>query len=704
MNIYDSSIPIPQRIEYLINELTVDEKISQLMHDSPAIEHLNIPKYNWWNEALHGVGRAGLATVFPQAIGLSATFDEKQIKKVATVISDEARAKYYAFNKLGENRIYKGLTFWSPNINIFRDPRWGRGQETYGEDPLLTARIGTQFVKGLQGDDDKYLKLIATPKHFYAHSGPEDGRHSFNSKISSYDKYNTYLPAFKACIDAGAYSIMTAYNRVNGEACVSSEHVINKTLRGELNFKGVVVSDCGSLDDTYLNHKVTQSHEQSASKSLIAGLDLECGKTYMHLQEALEHGLITESDIDRNLRRVLKTRFKLGQFDKQITEVFPQLEYDQIGCESSLELSKQTAAKSFVLLKNDNLIPISDYKQKSILIVGPNAASYKALLGNYYGTPPRYVTIVDAAYKELDKVKYVEGCHMYENSLYGCGYNKDSFAEVALLAEKYDIVIFCGGLNPDLEGEEGDAFNPINKSGDRVDIGLPAIQTDLVKTINEVNKNIIFVNFSGSCVDLSPIHNNVKSILQVWYPGGEGGQAIIETLIGKLEPEGRLPITFYSKNNQLPEMNDYSMQNRTYKYFKGTPYLNFGYGLDLIEVELKDLEYELGLVKVNIKNRSPISGITTIQFYIQNHNACYHSKLIEFKKVYLVPNEMKEVKFTLDDEMIFEFESTTKLKRNTDDFTIVATTSGIINSCITDVESNAIRINLKWENDELYRN
>jgi len=561
------------RINDLISQMTLEEKVSQLSYTSAAVQRLGIPEYNWWNECLHGVARAGIATVFPQAIALAATFDEGFIEEVAEAISDEARAKYNEAIKMGNRGQYWGLTFWTPNINIFRDPRWGRGQETYGEDPYLTSRVGLAFVRGLQGDDPENLKLAACAKHYAVHSGPEKFRHTFDAVISKKDLFETYLPAFKALVEGGVESVMGAYNRTLGEPCCGSYYLLRDILRGKWGFKGHVVSDCWAIKDFHEHHKVTETPEESAALALNSGCDLNCGCTYPMLTASLKKGLVTEEAINTALSRVLRTRFKLGMFDPAGKGKYDKLDRKVINCEKHRQLALKAAEKSIVLLKNDKgLLPL-DSSAKKITVVGPGAANAHTLFGNYYGVSSRFVTVLEGLGEKVkDKyginLEYRQGCLMY-------GANNMSNAEFGQ-ANIADIIIAVMGLDGAIEGEEGDAIAS-DSNGDRTYIELPPWQINFLQKVRAAGKPVILVLTGGSPIAIP--EDIADAVIFAWYPGELGGKAVADIIFGDVVPSGKLPITFPASTEQLPPYEEYSMKGRTYRYMTEKPLYPFGFGL-----------------------------------------------------------------------------------------------------------------------------
>ena len=569
-----------ERAKALVAQMTLEEKMAQMKYDAPAIERLGIPAYNWWNECLHGVARSGVATVFPQAIGMAASFDTDMMHQVATAISDEARAKYNEYRKFGYTDIYQGLTYWSPNINIFRDPRWGRGHETYGEDPYLTGRMGVAFIKGLQGEG-KYRKVDATIKHYAVHSGPEELRHCFDAKVSEKDLRETYLWAFKYCIDnADPSAVMGAYNRTNGEPCCASKTLLGDILYGEWGFQGYVVSDCGAICDMHRSHKVTANDVESAALAVNNGCQMNCGKAYLWLKDAYEQGLVSEETITAAVEKLFEARFRLGMFDDDCE--YDQIPYEVVDCEEHRALNRKMAQKSMVLLKNDGILPIKK-DVRTIAVIGPNADDQSVLLGNYNGTPARYTTLLRGIQDGFDgRVIYARGCHLTKHEL-----GKDDEHprnEAIIAATKADVVILIMGINPSVEGEEGDAYNAA-KAGDRLDIELPLPQRELIDAITALGKPTVLVNVSGSCMNLEREDKSCNAVLQCFYPGAEGGSALADILLGKVSPSARLPVSFYRSVEDLPSFEDYSMENRTYKFFKGRCVYDFGHGLTYSDIK-----------------------------------------------------------------------------------------------------------------------
>ena len=621
-----------ERAKELVSKMTIEEKMAQMRYDAPAIERLGIPAYNWWNECLHGVARQGCATVFPQAIGLSASFNTELMYKVADVISTEARAKYNEFKKFGSTELYQGLTFWSPNINIFRDPRWGRGHETYGEDPYLTGRMGVAFIKGLQGEG-KYRKLDATIKHYAVHSGPEYERHGFDAVVSKKDLYETYLSAFKYCIDnADPSAVMGAYNRVNGEACCASKTLLKDILFGEFGFKGYVVSDCGAIRDIHAGHNITVIEAESVALALNNGCHLNCGDAYLSLYDAYEQDLISEETITEAVEKLFEARFRLGMFDDDCE--YDKIPYEVVECDEHTEINREMARQSLVLLKNNGILPLSS-EVKTIAVIGPNADDIGVLKGNYNGTFSRHYTALRGIQDAFDgKVLFAVGCHPHDpNSGNWCG---NPVREAVIAAQKADVVIMCLGLNPSMEGEEGDTFNG-DAAGDKKDIELPLSQKRLFDAVMAVGKPTVFVNISGSCVSLCEQDEKCDAVIQCFYPGAQGGNALADIIFGKVSPSGRLPVTFYRSSEDLPPFRDYSMENRTYKFFKGPVLYPFGHGLTYADIEENWLDEN----RVELIHKG---GMDT-NYAVLKFKTEPHPELVDFKKVFIKANEKIIVEF-----------------------------------------------------------
>lgn len=677
----DESLSFEERAKDLVSRMTLEEKVFQTLYTAPAIERLGLKAYNWWNEALHGVARAGVATVFPQAIGLSATFDEDLLEEVADTISTEGRAKFNMQQKYNDTDIYKGLTFWSPNVNIFRDPRWGRGHETYGEDPFLSSRLGVRFVNGIQGHDKKYLKAAACAKHFAVHSGPESLRHSFDAVVSKKDMYETYLPAFKACVkEAGVEAVMGAYNRTNGEPCCGSKTLLKDILRDEWGFKGHVTSDCWAIKDFHENHMVTSTPVESVALAMNNGCDLNCGNMFGNLLMAVRDGLVKEETINQAVTRLVTTRMKLGLFDKPEEVPFNSIGYDQVDNEEHKKLNLKASRKSIVLLKNkDKLLPLDKSKIKTVGVIGPNADSRKALVGNYEGTASEYITVLEGikSYLGSDKrVYYSEGCHLFKNKVQDLGAEHDRLSEVRAVADMSDIVIVCLGLDASLEGEEGDASNAF-ASGDKPDLKLPGDQEMILKEAYKSGKPVILVLLAGSALSVTWEDEHLPAIIQGWYPGAQGGKAIAEMIFGEYSPEGKLPVTFYRTTEELPEFTDYNMKNRTYRYMKKEALYPFGYGLTYTKFELDHVsvdtdEIEKGkdvVCSADIENVGAMSGAETIQVYVKvNVDGAPNWQLKGLKKVHLNPGEKETVKITLKDEAFGLYNDDGKLVLNESEY------------------------------------
>lgn len=617
----DESLSIDERIDDLISKLTVQEKAEQLLHKAAGVPRLGIHPYNWWNETLHGLARSGTATVFPQCIGLGATFDTELVHKIAEICSTEGRAKYNENSKYGDYDIYKGLTYWTPNVNIFRDPRWGRGHETYGEDPYLTTQMGLAFVDGLQGHG-KHMKSAACAKHFAVHSGPEELRHEFDAVADEKDMRETYLPAFEALVKEGnVEAVMGAYNRTNGEPCCGSKTLLCDILRDEWGFKGHVVSDCWAIRDFHEEHKVTKTPEESAALALKNGCDLNCGCTYEYLMKAYNKGMITEEDIDTSLRRLLRTLFKLGLFDSS-TE-YDDIPYKAAACAEHRAVALDAARESLVLLKNDGILPLkSDIK--TIGVIGPNADSREALVGNYNGTAKKYVTVLEGITAEAEKrgidVLYSVGSHLWKKRMSVLAEEYDFESEAAAVAKNSDVVVICLGLDATIEGEQGDAGNEFG-SGDKHDLQYPQVQRHLFDCVLKQGKPVIFVSMTGSAMDMREADEKCGAVIQAWYPGGEGGTAIAELLFGSYSPSGRLPVTFYKSTEDLPDFTDYSMKNRTYRYYTGEPMYPFGYGLSYTRFEYEgegvSEENDVITVKVKVRNAGSMDSLEKVQLYAQ---------------------------------------------------------------------------------------
>lgn len=655
----DINLSFEERAEDLVSRMSVDEMASQLRYDAPAIERLGIPAYNWWNEGLHGVARAGTATVFPQAIGLAAMFDDEKLYEIACIISTEARAKYNIYSSQGDRDIYKGLTIWSPNINIFRDPRWGRGHETYGEDPYLTAKLGVAFVRGLQQrDKNGGLKTAACAKHYAVHSGPEKLRHEFNAVVSKKDLWETYLPAFEALItEAGVESVMGAYNRTNGEPCCGSKTLIQYILREKWGFSGHVVSDCWAIRDFHASHHVTKSAPESAALALKNGCDLNCGNTYLNLLIALQEGLIVEEDIAKAARRVMATRLRLGIFEENEYDHIP---YTVVDCKEHNEFSLESARKSMVLLKNDGILPLDKNKLHSIAVIGPNAVSEEILNANYCGTSSEYITILEGIRQSLPenvRIYYSQGCHLYKDRVDTGALPDDRIAEAKAAAALADIVILSLGLDATLEGEESDTGNPY-ASGDKESLNLPASQEKLLQEIISIGKPVILLLSTGSAMSINYAADYCNAIIETWYPGAQGGRAAAQLLFGEYSPSGRLPVTFYRSIEDLPSFEDYSMRNRTYRYFKSEALYPFGFGLSYANISYSNLQAGADTIAdgqyvtlcVCVKNNSALPCEEVVQAYARVVGSAFSTPnpfLCAFRRISLEASEEKTVQLEI---------------------------------------------------------
>lgn len=694
----DKKLSARERAEALVNEMTVEEQASQLRYDAPEIKRLGIPAYNWWNEGLHGLARSGVATMFPQAIGMAASFDTEMVRAAAEVTADEARAKYNAYKKFGDRDIYKGLTLWAPNINIFRDPRWGRGHETYGEDPYLTAEMGKAYVEGLQGDG-KVLKTAACAKHFAVHSGPESLRHEFDAEVSAKDLEETYLPAFEALVkDAKVCGVMGAYNRVNGEPSCASEFLMGKLK--EWGFDGYFVSDCWAIRDFHENHKVTSTPVESAAMALKAGCDVNCGCTYVYLLAALEQGLVSREDIKNACVHLMQTRIRLGMFDDK-TE-YDGIPYATVSGREHKELSLRMAERSMVLLKNNGLLPLDEKKIKTLAVIGPNSDSRTALEGNYCGLADRYVTFLNGIQNRfLGRVIYAEGCHLYKDRVSGLAVAGDRYAEALAAAEASDAVILCVGLDATIEGEEGDTGNEFS-SGDKNNLRLPESQRILIKKIMSMGKPTVIVCASGSSVNTEA---EPDALIHAWYPGSEGGTALAEILFGDISPSGKLPVTFYENGDRLPDFTDYSMKDRTYRYAQDNILYPFGYGLTYSMTECTKVEFcdgrafcrynenstegaAEGLTKdtvesippyfsrVTVENRGKRKTEDVIQLYIKDscEYAVPNYSLCGFRRICLEPGEKKTVDVMMSPKCFTAVNEKGERKAYSDRFTLYAGT------------------------------
>jgi beta-glucosidase len=660
----DTSVPVSIRVDDLLSRLSLKEKASLMLYNSPAIERLNIPDYNWWNEALHGVARNGLATVFPQAVALSAGFDTTMVYEVATAISDEARVKHHQAVKTGIRSQYGGLTFWSPNINIFRDPRWGRGQETYGEDPFLTSSIARAFVHGMQGNNPVYLKTAACAKHFVVHSGPEPERHRFNAQVSESDLRNTYLPAFRAMVKCGVSTIMCAYNRTNNEPCCGSYYLLKSLLRDELGFNGQIVTDCWALSDIIYGHKTVKTEAEAAAMAVKAGVNLNCGYIYKFIPEAVEKKLITEANVDSILRPTLELRFRLGLFDPDDANPWSGIPEGVINCDKHRELARLASAKSIVLLKNnDRVLPLRK-NIRSIFVTGPVAADISVLLGNYNGLSGNLVTILEGITGKVNpatSVQYRKGTGL-----------TDSVYSGIYLASECEATIACIGITPENEGEEGDAMMS-EYGGDRRSLSLPRNQVKFIKELRNTAKDrpLIAVVTGGGAIALSDIEHYADAIIFVWYPGEQGGNAIADILFGDYNPAGRLPVTFYRSEADLPPYESYNMQGRTYRYFTGVPDYPFGYGLSYSDFSYSNLSSGKSkmkakdeiIVSVDVTNASDINGEEVVQLYIASEkidSGLPVKELKGFQREMIPAGTTQKFSFRITDRLLERFDTGSK--------------------------------------------
>ncbi|WP_289054718.1 glycoside hydrolase family 3 C-terminal domain-containing protein [Carboxylicivirga marina] len=662
----NTALPIEQRVNLLINELTLEEKIGLMENTATAVERLDIPQYNWWNEGLHGVARSAPATVFPQAIGMAATFNPDLVEQVATAISDEGRALYHAAIEKDIHKWYLGLTYWSPNVNIFRDPRWGRGHETYGEDPVLSGLIGASFVRGLQGNDEKYIKIAACAKHYAVHNGPEAKRHFFNAESNQKDLNETYLPAFKHLVDEGVAGVMCAYNRTNDEVCCGSPTLLLDVLRQQWGFEGYVVSDCGALYDFHEYHKISEDATQSAVMALKADVNVNCGSVYRHLDKAIEQGLVTEKELDAVLAKQLKIRFRLGMFDPQEDVPYSNIPLSVVGSDKHKELSRDVARQSMVLLKNDNNVLPLKKDLTQYYVTGNNAADVNVLMGNYYGVAKNYVTVLEGVANAVSPTSIVQ-------------YNQSVLLEQELEhtntgqvwnAQFADVVIAVLGISPLYEGENGDT--PFSKTGgDREKIELPANQLKLLRDLKEKCKDrpLIAVVMSGSAIAMPEVHELADAVLWAWYPGEQGGHAVADILFGDYSPSGKLPFTIYESTDQLGDFEDYNIAEGgwTYRYFNGEPLYPFGYGLSYNAVDYKlsgsnKVQMKEGgsvQVELEMTNKGKMIQNESVQLYVSKSDAGFItpiSALKGIKNVTLASGESTKVSFVIDNETLSQID------------------------------------------------
>ncbi|MEO0895656.1 MAG: glycoside hydrolase family 3 C-terminal domain-containing protein [Bacteroidota bacterium] len=652
------NLSLEERVEDLIDRMTIEEKVGQLRYDAPAIDRLDIPSYNWWNECLHGVARNGRATIFPQAIGMAATFDNDLIFRVGEAVSTEARAKYNVSVEKGFRRRYQGLTFWTPNVNLFRDPRWGRGQETYGEDPFLTSQMGIAYVKGLQGDHPTLLKSAAMAKHYAVHSGPEALRHEFDAKVSMKDLWETYLPAFEALVtEADVEGIMGAYNRTNGEPCNAHPYLMEEVLRKQWGFDGYFVSDCWAIVDFFQGHKISKDAPSAAAFALNNGCNLNCGSSYQSLMESLEKGYTTEDMVDENLRELLPTRFKLGLFDPMGSGPWDKLGPEVIACDDHIKLSKEAATKSIVMLKNEGLLPL-DKGLESIFVTGPMATHAQALLGNYYGLSPDMKTILEGVVGKVEphtSVHYSQGALLDEK-------NRNPVDWFSGEAGDAEVTIACLGNSQLWEGEEGEAIAS-RHLGDRADIQLPQNQVEFLKTIRSKAKKLVVVVTGGSAIAFEEVYELADAVIFVWYPGEQGGSAVGDILFGDANPSGRLPVSFPKSIKDLPPYEDYNMTNRTYRYMEVDPLFPFGFGLSYTKFAYSDMKLSAEKIKsgesmtvsVRVSNTGTVKGEEVIQLYLKDKKGSVvlpKMALKGFKRVNLWPGASEVVKFVITPDMM----------------------------------------------------
>jgi beta-glucosidase len=650
----DPSLPVSRRIDDLLSRLTLEEKVAQMNNKAPAIARLAIPAYDWWSEALHGIAREGYATVFPQAIGMAATWNERLIEQMGDTVSTEARAKFNATGIGADHQTYNGLTVWSPNINIFRDPRWGRGQETFGEDPFLTARMGVAYVRGLQGDDARYLKTAATAKHFAVHSGPERLRHVFDVDIDERTLHEFYLYAFRALVEEGRVAaVMSAYNALNGTPCSANAELLQRILRERWGFQGYVTSDCGAVWDMVEERHIEPDFAHAAAKALAAGVDLCCGDDYLSLIKAVDEKLVTEQQIDSRLRYLLATRFRLGMFDPPSMVKYAAISPWDNDTQPHAQLALRVARESIVLLKNAGALPLRKNLAR-VAVIGPNADAVEPLVGDYEGTPSRPVTAFAGIRSKLPPRVQVQ-------CLRGCEYvvpgddAAQQRAQALTLARDADAVIFVGGISPQLEGEEktGEKVDGFD-AGDRTKIELPAIQTDLLRALHATGKPVILVLMSGSAIACPWEAANLPAIVQAWYPGEGGGTAVADVLFGDYNPAGRLPVTFYASTQDLPPFEDYALRDRTYRYFTGKPLYAFGHGLSYSRFEYSNMRLQIRnvngnphiMVRLDVRNAGQLAGDEVVQVYVRDLDARRDpalQKLCGFTRVHLRSGERREI-------------------------------------------------------------
>ena len=695
----DAQLPVDQRVDDLLGRLTLEEKTLLMMNSSPAIDRLGIPAWNWWSEALHGVGRNGLATVFPSCIGMACSFDNELLERIYVAVSDEARAKNTQARREGRVGRYRCLSFWTPNINIFRDPRWGRGQETYGEDPFMNAQMGLCVVRGLQGQSpydlrrsDKYLKLHACAKHFAVHSGPEKVRHSFNVEdLPARDLWETYLPAFKALVQQGRVEqVMCAYQRFEGDPCCGSDRLLHQILRQEWGFEGLVVSDCGAINDFYMpgRHGVSADSAAATSKAILSGTDVECGSSYKSLPEAVRRGDIRESDVDVSVRRLLKGRFELGDFDGDGLVGWTQVPMSVVACEKHRQLARQMAREQMVLLKNNGVLPMSSGKEavSKLMVMGPNAADSTMLWGIYFGKPAHTVTPLEGIQAKVGPVRFLNACSITDMTVKALSTGRQvetsdgsttlqmvergettyTIGEILEASREAETVVFVGGISPNLEKEQARVQAPGFDNGDRTSIELPQVQRDILKALHEAGKKVVLVNCSGSAVALALEQaETCDAIVQAWYAGEQGGHALADVLFGDYNPSGKLAVTFYRDDSQLPPFDDYRMEGRTYRYFHGEPLYPFGYGLSYTTFEYGKPSFGDHKVSVSVKNTGLREGTEIVQVYLRRiADAGGPVKSLRgYARVNLKAGEQQQVEIDLPRERFETWDSLTNTMR-----------------------------------------
>jgi len=648
-------LPLEVRVQDLLKRMTLEEKALQMDNRTPAINRLQIPAYDWWNEALHGVARAGLATSFPQPVGLAATFDPEALFTMGTMVSDEARAKHHQFAREGQRGNYTGLTFYSPNVNIFRDPRWGRGHETFGEDPYLTGKMGVAFVKSMQGDDPVYMKTIMTAKHFAVHSGPEPGRHSFNAEPLKRDLWETYLPAFKMlATDGQVYSFMCAYNRLFGEPCCSDAFLLNDILRKKWGFKGFVATDCGAVYDFYMFHKTAKDSVEAVAQAIKAGADNQCYGYANAVIPAIKRGLLKESELDTAVARLLRAKFKLGVFDPEAVNPYAGIPYGVVNSDKHQQHALKMAQESIVLLKNNGVLPLKQSVRR-LAVIGPNAHDAEVLLGNYNGEPAHVVTPLEGIRTAFPgtEVQYARGCPVIDTP----GYQRErDFEEALALAGSSEVIIFAGGISPRLEGEELQVKVPGFSGGDTTDLNLPQVQTDLLKALKKLGKPIVLVLLNGSALAINWENDHLDAIVESWYGGERGGQAIGDVLAGRYNPAGRLPITFYKSIQDIPAFEDYGMAGKTYRYVTRPVLYPFGYGLSYTRFTYSDLKLSTKVltdknsleITFQLTNTGAFDGDEVVQLYISREGEGFPIKELKgFQRVHLKKGERRLLRFTL---------------------------------------------------------